>query len=331
MEAKTADMPPASENKSFQELQQENAVLRAELQALRSTTQLQAPHFISRAGHEQAFDFLKLPRELRNLVYEFCVVVDEVRIGGAFADYRTPYTDMRYYHPKSARTELSLVAVNKQIRLEALPVYLSKNHFVVPEALMQLFPTYDSPNSPILRGQKIFLVHKHLRSLSITFDFRNVTDESISQDPVKFHTGVDTWREVDSVMHIHDTFAYLLSEDSVLALVGILSDHKQLRRLQVNVQHATCRLQCHRLVVHMFKSCGVEEQLESWVSGTTANRIESLEFLGTANEEERCAIRSAFPRSLRSKVKFYGRFDYDMWEWDPEVEVLMNRRVSTGH
>lgn len=326
MEAKTTDTPPASENKTFQKLQQENAALRAELQALRSTIQLQAPHSISRAGHEQAFDFLKLPRELRNLIYEFCVVVDEVRIGGAFADYRTPYTDMRYYHPKSARTELSLVAVNKQIRLEALEVYLSKNHFVVPEALMQLFPNSSlastEKSSPILGYQKLSLVHKRLRSLSITFDFRNVTDESISQDPVKFRAGSDTWREVDSVMHIHDTFAYTLIEDSVLALVGILSDHKQLRRLQINVQHATCRLQCHRLVVHMFKSCRVEEQLESWFSSTTANRIESLESLGTVNEEERRAIRSAFPHSLRSKVKFYGRFDYDFWEWDPEVEVL---------
>lgn len=119
MEAKTANMPPASEKRSLQELQQEIAALRAELKALRSPTQLQAPHSTPRAGHEHVFDFLKLPRELRNLVYGFCVVMDEVRISDAD---RAQYPDMRYYYLKSARADSSLVAVNKQIRLEALEV-----------------------------------------------------------------------------------------------------------------------------------------------------------------------------------------------------------------
>ena len=133
MEAKTADMPPASENKTLQELQQEIAALRAELQALRSTTKLQAPHSISRAGHEQAFEFLKLSREIRNHIYEFCVVVGEVRVG----DHKwLQRADMRYKHPKGARAEVSLFTVNKQIRLEALKIFLSKNHLVLPNDAM---------------------------------------------------------------------------------------------------------------------------------------------------------------------------------------------------
>lgn len=68
------------ENDIAQRLRQENAALRAELQALRSTTQFQASQSISRASHEQTFDFLKLPRELRNQIYELRVVVGEVRI-----------------------------------------------------------------------------------------------------------------------------------------------------------------------------------------------------------------------------------------------------------
>lgn len=319
MEAKTADMPPASENKTLQELQQEIAALGAELQALRSTTKLQAPHSISRAGHEQAFEFLKLPRELRNHVYELCVVVDEVRIGDA--DW-AQYPDMRYYYLKRARAEFSLLAVNKQIRLGALEVYLSKNHFVVPNASMWSSDSSSVEQSLVPGCPELFLVHKHLSSLSISFDFRSVTDESIGQKSIDFHTGVDTGHEVDSVMDRHDELVYMLSHNFIKALVGILSDHQQLRRLQINLQNATCHLQCHRMVVFTFEGYHVREKLESWVSGTTANRIEFLEFLGTVNEEERCSIRSAFPQSLRSKVKFRGRFDHDLWEWDPESEVF---------
>jgi hypothetical protein len=66
METKTTNMQPHLENDIVQRLQEENAALKVELQALRSTTQLQAPLSIAHASHEQTFDFLKLPRELRN-------------------------------------------------------------------------------------------------------------------------------------------------------------------------------------------------------------------------------------------------------------------------
>ena len=72
----------------------------------------------------------------------------------------------------------------------------------------------------------------------------------------------------------------------------------------------------------MFENYQFKKNLDSWISGTTANRIESLEFLGTVNEEERRSIRSAFPHSLRSKVKIHGRFDHDLREWDPENEIF---------
>lgn len=319
MEADTADMPPALQSQTLQQLQQEIATLKAELQALRSPTQLQPSHSTSRAGHEQAFDFLKLPRELRSLVYEFCVVVDEVRIGDA--DW-AQYPDMRYYHLKRARAEFSLVTVSKQIRLEALEVYLSKNHFVVPNASMWSADSSGTECSPIPGCPELALVHKHLRSLSVPFDFRSVTDESTSRDPINFHTGIDTRNEVNSVMDRHDELAFMLSHNSVVAMVHILSDYQQLRRLQINVQNAKCRLQCHRLVVMMFSNYGVKEKLESWISGATGTRIESLEFLGTVNEEERCTIRSAFPQCLRKRITFWGRFVSDLFEWEPEVEVL---------
>lgn len=316
MEAKAADMPPASENKTLQELQQEIAALRAELQALRSTTQLRAPHSISCAGHEQAFDFLKLPRELRNQVYEFCVVVGEVRVGDHEWLQRP---DIRYNHPKGAKAEVSLFTVNKQIRLEALEVFLSKNHLVLPNAAMSLNGfrngyTRHIPGSP---GRS--LVQKYLRSISIPFDFRSIIEESDSE----YSTSDDDTRAVvDKVMHRHDDFASQLSHSSLWALTSIIIHFRQLRSLQVNLQNATCCLGCHRLIVMIFNASGMKARLESWISEETIDRIQSLEFLGTINDEERRAIRSAFPQSIRSKITFWGRFNSDLLEWDPEVEVF---------
>lgn len=319
MKAKAADMPPASENKTMQELQQEIAVLRAELQALRSTTQLRAPHSISRAGNEQAFDFLKLPRELRNQIYEFCVVVGEVRVG----DYKwLQRPDMRYNHPKGAKAEVSLFTVNKQIRLEALEGFLSKNHLVLPNAAMSPngFRNGYARHIPGSPGRS--LVRKYLRSISIPFDFRSVTEDCQGEYPTNFAPDDDTHAVDDWVMHVHDYFAFQLSQNSVWALTSIVIHFRQLRRLQINLQNATCRLGCHRLIVTIFNDNAMKANLESCISGETVERIQSLEFLGTISDEERRAIRSAFPQCIRSKITFWGQFDNDLLEWDPEVEVL---------
>ena len=320
MEAKTADMPPASENKTLQELQEENAALRAELRALRSSTQLQAPHSTSRAGHEQAFEFLKLPRELRNHVYEFCVVVGEVRVG----DHKwLQRADMRYKHPEGARAEVSLFTVNKQIRLEALEVFLSKNHFVLPNAAIS------SPNGfrdgyvrhiPGCPGRS--LVRKYLRSISIPFDFRSFTEESDGEYPINFASDDGARGGVDRVIHLHDNFAFQLMDSSMWALTSIILYYRQLRRLQINLQNATCRLGCHRLIDMIFNASEMKARLKEWISEETVDRIQSLEFLGTINDKERRAIRSAFPQSIRSKITFWGRLDSDLLKWDPEVEVF---------
>jgi hypothetical protein len=133
MDVKTADMQSPLDNNIVQRLRQENMALRAELRALHSVTQLQTSQSTAHAGHEQTFDFMKLPREIRNLVYELCLVVGEVRIGNTDWAQRP---DMRCKVPKSAKAEVSLFTVSRQIRRETLEVYLSKNDFVIPNAVM---------------------------------------------------------------------------------------------------------------------------------------------------------------------------------------------------
>ena len=161
-----------------------------------------------------------------------------------------------------------------------------------------------------------------MRSISIPFDFRSIVEESDSEYSIYFASDDDTRAVVDKVMHRHDDLAFQLSQNSVWALTSIIIHFRQLRRLQINLQNATCRLGCHRLIVTIFNDSEMKANLESCISGETVERIQSLEFLGTINDEERRAIRSAFPQCIRSKITFWGRFDSDLLEWDPEVEVL---------
>ena len=56
--------------------------------------------------------------------------------------------------------------------------------------------------------------------------------------------------------------------------------------------------------------------------------IESLEFLGTVNNEERRVIWEAFPDSLRGKITIRGQFDPSRKVRDPDVEVVFDETLS---
>lgn len=159
---------------------------------------------------------------------------------------------MRYKYSVGDGAGVSLFAVNKQIRLEALEVYLRKNHFVVPYAAIE-----SSNGSPVDYMRYIpgrpenSVVREHLRSISIPFDFRSLTEES-NADPINFHHGTDTSDEVESTMDLHNDYVFMLDNNIVSALTYISRVHPKLRRLQANVENATCRLECHRFVDTIF-------------------------------------------------------------------------------
>ena len=319
MEGKAVDVQTPPENDIVQRLQQENAALRAELQALRSTAQLKASH--SAPQHEHIFDFMKLPRELRNLIYEFCVVVGEVHIGDHH--HWAQHPDMRYQRPKSAKAEVSLFTVNKQVRSEALEVYLLKNHFVVPSAAMWTSDGSSAGYARHIPGRpEHSIVRQNLRSISIPFDFRSVVEDDGGEVTINFHTEVDTDDEVNFAIQRHNDFAFSLYHNSIDTLARIPLDHQKLRKLQINLQNATCRLGCHRMVVVMFTDRDMKDQLGNWLFQADAHLIESLEFLGTINNQERRAVRLAFPHFLRSKITFRGQFDPGQGVWDPNIEIL---------
>jgi hypothetical protein len=64
MEATPTIKGSPTDRDMLQRLQDENAVLRAELQAIRSATQPKVTHSNSHSHSGQTFDFFRIPKEL---------------------------------------------------------------------------------------------------------------------------------------------------------------------------------------------------------------------------------------------------------------------------
>lgn len=309
MESSTTDKRSAFDSNTIQRLQDENTALKAELQALRSVTKFQ----ISQQDSEQTFDFLGFPRELRNAVYELCVVVGEVRI---VRPHQFKSADMRYKRPRDARAEVQLFGVNKQVQREAFEIYLSKNHFVIPAADISSTYMYADVAYPFdwIPGDYL---HGHLRSISIALDKR----ESIpyTEDFIDYHPLQDPPEEVSLVLRRHKECSNHLQESFIKLALDTIA-YSSLRKIQINVENTSCMSGCHRLVVIVFEDADFRNDLEMCADAFC--HINSLDFLGTLNNKERHTIRSAFPQSMRHNITFHGQWDSDENTWDPDIEVF---------
>ena len=135
------------------------------------------------------FRFLDLPAELRETIYELCLVKGTVYLAPR------PTFDHRYNGIQPFENPTwALLGVNRQVRDETAKVLLTNNHFVL---------SYDQRSrekfwstramSPQRSWRSMFgrpkpdprrmlpgLVRTHLKSVSITFDIRNIANDMIT-------------------------------------------------------------------------------------------------------------------------------------------------------
>jgi hypothetical protein len=267
---------------------------------------------------------LWLPAELRDAIYELCVSVGEVRI--AYCN-QTRRLDMRYNAQRDRKAEMSLFGVSKAIRCEALQLYLSKNHSVIPTTDVWSYSIH-SPNFRcyMLQHRGTSLVHEHLRSISISFNCADIFERAVNDitatNFIDFHYESDTEQDCDAILQSHNELAFERCREFADTLCNIFVDHQQLRRVQINLQNAMCRTECHRLVVALFEDGVNREELDKLQYKVCTRQLERLDFLGTISKKERRTIRKAFPQCIRSKITFHGQWNPDRCDWDPDVEIF---------
>jgi hypothetical protein len=319
-----------SERSTLALLQAENASLRAELQALRENRTQQAPL------SDPTCHFFRLPREIRNAIYELCVVPGKVFISRPDHIPFLRDLDMRYTKGRRGTESVAsqLFLINKEIRSEALEVFLSMNQFVLSAPIIERHSTHPHRLTSRIPGHRDhpLLLTRHLRSISIslnsienapneitrkhvniTCDSRNYTDETeIDARAEELDSRVRAFHHADLTERLKTRFSIALRQ--VSAFPGAL------RRIQINVQATVCPLGCHRLVKYLFDSCA--GRLGSFGDG---GALEAVDFLGTVSDEERDAILAAFPHGVREKITFYGCYYGPACGFDPMEEELTER------
>jgi hypothetical protein len=260
--------------------------------------------------------FFRLPRETRNVIYELCVVPGKVFISRpGYIPYLRDL-DMRYTERRrdTEPVETQLLLISREIRLEALEVFLSMNQFVISTPNVEHHSKYPHTITSRIPGGQLLLT-RHLRSISlslnsienapneimlkhvdITCDSRNYAGDTV-EDPE-----AEAWDARVRTFHHADLTERLASRFSI-ALKKLFAFPGALRRIQINLEATVCPLGCRRLVKYLFEIH--VRRVSMFGNGDT---LEAVDFLGTVSDEERDAALAVFPDDLRDKVTFYGSY-----------------------
>jgi hypothetical protein len=316
---------PQPERAALELLQAENASLRAELQALRKSKEQQPPH-PDPAG---TFNLFGLPRELRDAIYEMCLVPGIVFIKRRPQVARIPKSDMRYQRQLSGPKAASqLFLVNKKLRLEALAVFLSKNQFIVTGPrdmdIMYWNPVLAGKNWRQYIHHRDSLVVRHLRSISMSLNSIENAPAAIMDiyggiDEAKFKQ-YSEWKYVDTNTHSfsHNYIANVLQNRFVSELYLLFVRPGQLRRIEINLEATACASGCHRLVKNVLDVFGDRH----WhiLTKPHVGLLESVDFVGLVNEEEVQSVHRAFGESMGGRFTCHVHELPEGYPVDPGVD-----------
>ena len=304
----------------------ELAALRLELETVKSelaASQAAARSETTIEDHSEstsAFRFLDLPPELRNAIYEFCLIVDKVQIRspGCVTTY-----DMRLTpSPKQAQTQLFRTC--KQVNSEARQTYISKNIFVIVPG-----PCAEPPYSPLFRSAHD---KKLLRRLSVSLDYRD--HKHFAVESYVGHNINYYFRRMgiaEELIHsrTHTISSEFMAGGTWFSLFSFVTTLK-LDYLQINLQNCFCPSGCDRMVREAFESRGLECEGARPDDPTVSEMLQhssprTIDIIGTLEIEERDFIRQTL--NLESgDLRFHGGWanlssSTGFWE-DEDKEVV---------
>lgn len=245
-------------------------------------------------------DFMRLPREVRDMIYEEALCVD-----GAIAPYKESYkVDGDHEGPLPT---IALLSTCKQIRNEALPVLFGKNTWRVSVKAKETCLCCMKPDEDVslhnCYPESIWDHFNHLfRKIRLDYHFQEG-----DHDRAAFVTWVNERSSANTPherMHLlHDNFAEHLSHGWLDKTLMIL--YMDLTCITVNVQNLYCPFGCCRTdVVERLFACITRMYDDEPTPFLTADR---LEVLGVKGEEEEMLVEMMHDRR---KVALYEHEAY---------------------
>jgi hypothetical protein len=295
-----------TERAALELLKAENAFLTAKLEAF-GACKTQQPLHPDPAG---TFNLFGLPREIRDAIYEMCLVPGIVSIKRRPYVACVPASDMRYERqPSGPKAASQLFLVNQKLRLEALAVFLSKNQFIVtgPHDMNEMYwdPVLARTNHSWRHRDP--LVERHLRSISMSLNSIESAPGAIMAqyggiDLAKYSAYSD-WEYVTTETHsrTHNYIAKVLQTRFAANLYLLFGVPRQLRKIEINLEATACASGCHRLVNDVLRI--VQEKLPMLLAGAPhIAQLESVDFIGLVNEEEVQSVSRVFANSVGEKL-----------------------------
>ncbi|KAI4272829.1 MAG: hypothetical protein LQ337_005045 [Flavoplaca oasis] len=254
-----------------------------------------------------SFPFLRLPAEIRNQIYELCLVVD-----GTINPYPVHYQDSRVVPEGQSKPSVALLRVSKQIKAEARPIYHGRNtwlhnqnciRFQQNSASFARQPFWDKLNA----SRRTLLGH-----VIIKFSFRDLTQEGLVglftdwTQSKRLHKPISNSRAT-ALEIAHDQqiiILYHLWHPKIKQMMKLVGRSHPPKELTLDFTECYCQTGCCRPMTSILDALMLSPR--NWAPGqvTDARRAAQMEKLrkininitGLVNEEERESLeKKGFP------------------------------------
>ena len=177
--------------------------------------------------------FLKLPLEVRQTIYQFCLIVNS-----PINPCPTIHEPPSLLASKTHRPCVALLRVNKQVEAEAADVLYGHNRWLIPLSL----------NHYIFYPQKVSVNNaRRFRHIIVRLDFYKISDElrySIILDSHKYEHAQTSKQRFN---YIHSRMLRILNWEVHKVRRYVKWEYKKLQTLVLDVENLYCPLGCCRL------------------------------------------------------------------------------------
>lgn len=220
--------------------------------------------------------FPRLPREVRDLIYEYCLVVEGI------LDPCTPYYEEKNPENAKRKPETALLRVNRSIGDEAAQMLYGKN-------VWRISYKEDDPSWPDLTGTRRKNIFRYMRNAVLSFDSRDVDHESIiaisrarftgQLDPDHAHIAGESDAEyIHIVREVKQLGAWTWKRQVV--------DRMELKSIVLDFSNCFCPSGCCRLFSLLFDKYAFEDCHSYWPDGP-CDKLIKIEISGLIDDEER--------------------------------------------